>query len=81
MIGMGRGKRIQVELHPDGTITGKTIGMKGTSCLSALELLEALVDATVTDSEFTAEFYEREDTLQETQAQGIELDEVSVVGD
>ena len=68
-------RQIQIRLHPDGTITGETIGMKGTSCLSALALLEALVDATVTDSAFTKEFYE-----QDEQAQEFTTDEVSILG-
>ena len=73
---MATGKRIEIRLHPDGTITGETIGMKGSSCLSALQLLEALVDATVTDSDFTQDFYE-----QAEQAYEVAQDEVSSFGD
>ena len=57
---MAGSRQVQIQLHPDGSITGETIGMKGTSCLSALALLEALLDAAVSDSEFTKEFYEQE---------------------
>lgn len=57
---MGGRRTIEVCLHPDGSITGETKGMKGTTCLSALELLEALLDAKVADSAFTSEFYEQQ---------------------
>lgn len=57
---MSEPKTIEIRLHPDGTITGTTKGMKGTSCLSAITLLEHLIDARVTNSEFTDEFYEEE---------------------
>lgn len=73
---VGMTRQIQVRLHPDGTITGKTIGIKGASCLSALALLESLVDATVTDSAFTREFYEQ----QNVQVQGNLVDEVGILG-
>ena len=68
---MAGSRQGQIQLHPDGSITGETIGMKGTSCLSALALLEALLDATVSDSEFTKEFYEQEqDVLTTTESFG-----------
>lgn len=78
--GMAGSRQIQIQLHPDGSITGETIGMKGTSCLSALALLEALLDATISDSEFTKEFYESEqDVLSATGS--VEGVEVSAHGD
>ena len=61
---MSERRQVQIRLHPDGAITGETLGMKGASCLSALTLLEALLDATVADSAFTAEFFE-EETVQD----------------
>ena len=68
---MAGSRQVQIQLHPDGSITGETIGMKGTSCLSALALLEALLDATISDSEFTKEFYEQEqDVLTTTESFG-----------
>lgn len=73
---MGTRRQIQVRLHPDGSITGETIGMKGASCLSAIALMEALVDATVTDSAFTKDFYDQ----RHVQVQGYATDEVSVLG-
>ncbi len=76
---MAGSRQVQIRLHPDGSITGETIGMKGTSCLSALALLEALLDATVSDSEFTKEFYEQEqDAL--AAAESFEGAEVSTHG-
>lgn len=54
------GKTIEIRLHPDGSITGETHGIKGKACLAYMALLEELMKTTIDDSEFTEEFYAQE---------------------
>ncbi|MBC5635673.1 DUF2997 domain-containing protein [Ornithinibacillus sp. BX22] len=51
-------KKIKFEITPTGEIRVKTLGMKGEECLSYVELMERLADATSIDSDFTEEYYE-----------------------
>lgn len=53
-------KQMLVRLFPDGRIEAETQGVKGQSCLQYMALLEQMMQARVTDSEFTKEFYETE---------------------
>lgn len=53
-------KQIQIRIFPDGHIETVTKNIKGKQCLKYLQPLEQLLDAQVTDSEFTSEYYETE---------------------
>jgi len=53
-------KQIQIRIFPDGHIETVTKNIKGKQCLKYLQPLEQLLDAQVTDSEFTSEYYESE---------------------
>ena len=59
-------KQIQIRIFPDGHIETVTKNIKGKQCLKYLQPLEQLLDAQVTDSEFTSEYYEQAVT-QETE--------------
>ena len=61
-------KQIQIRIFPDGHIETVTKNTKGKQCLKYLQPLEQLLDAQVTDSEFTSEYYESEveETTSET---------------
>ena len=61
-------KQIQIRIFPDGHIETVTKNIKGKQCLKYLQPLEQLLDAQVTDSEFTSEYYESEveETTSET---------------
>ena len=61
-------KQIQIRIFPDGHIETGTKNIKGKQCLKYLQPLEQLLDAQVTDSEFTSEYYESEveETTSET---------------
>ena len=61
-------KQIQIRIFPDGHIETVTKNIKGKLCLKYLQPLEQLLDAQVTDSEFTSEYYESEveETTSET---------------
>lgn len=62
-------KQMLVRLFPDGRIEAETQGVKGQSCLQYMALLEQMMQATVTDSAFTKEFYETETEQMQTEVQ------------
>lgn len=49
-------KHLVVKLRPDGTVDAETFGMTGDECLSYIAALEDLLDATTTQSSFTADY-------------------------
>lgn len=49
-------KQIVIKILPNGEIKAETLGIKGGQCLKYIDLIEKLTHATVTDSEFTAEY-------------------------
>ncbi len=53
-------KQIEIRIFPDGRVATVTRNMKGKECLKYFATLEALLEAQVTDSEFTSEYYEAE---------------------
>ena len=53
-------KKIIIKIHPDGRVESQTQNIKGKSCLKYLQPLEQLLDAQVTDSNFTPEYQEEE---------------------
>jgi len=59
-------KKINILITKDGVIEAVTSGLKGSSCLEYMEVLEKLFDARVEKSIYTPEFYE-EQTLVRTQ--------------
>lgn len=59
------GKQIQIRIYPDGKIESQTVNIKGKTCLKCIKLLESLLDAKVVDSEFTSEYYETSNILEE----------------
>lgn len=50
--------KITISVRRDGTILAETIGMKGPSCLSQIEVLEQMLEAETITSAYTSEFYE-----------------------
>ena len=56
-------KEIQIRIFPDGKMQAETIGMKGKTCLKYIGEIEKLVDGTVTDSDFTGEYLETEESF------------------
>jgi len=53
-------KRLEVRIHPDGTIEAKTSGVKGRECTDYLSLIEELLEARTIESSFTNEYYQTE---------------------
>lgn len=57
-------QQVEVQLFPDGNMRVKTHNIKGKKCMKYIELFEALLNAQTTDSAFTEEYYQTEETAQ-----------------
>ena len=60
------GKQIKIRIYPDGKIESQTVNIKGKSCLKYIQPLESLLEKIV-DSEFTHEYYEVNNLIEETE--------------
>jgi len=50
-------EKIELRIAPDGTVSAETRGVVGPKCLNLIEVLEDLLDATTTHSEYTHDYY------------------------
>lgn len=64
-------KQIRIKISTNGTIEAETFGMKGKTCLSYLNKIEELANATTIDSEFTKEYYEAEEHIDSVEKQEV----------
>ena len=64
-------KKIQIRIFADGHIEAVTKNIKGKQCLKYLQPLEQMLEAQVTDSEFTSEYYEAE--VEETTSETVNI--------
>lgn len=64
-------KQIRVSVAADGTVSAETLGFTGPSCLDQVAVLEDLLDAIATTSEFTDDY--RRDS---TQIEGVAPNEL-----
>ncbi|MGK7873196.1 MAG: DUF2997 domain-containing protein [Xenococcaceae cyanobacterium] len=62
-------KRIQIKILPNGQIEAITQGIKGKTCLDYVKRFEELLDAQITDSNFTSEYDEVEQSVVQTYIQ------------
>lgn len=53
-------KRVQIRLFPNGTVRAEVKGVKGKKCTDYIRILEELLEAETIDSDYTAEYYEKE---------------------
>lgn len=60
-----RKRVLKVSVAPDGTVTAETIGFSGSSCLSQINLLEDILEASTVQSAFTEEYFNTQVTTQE----------------
>ena len=58
-------KRVKIQIFPDGRIQADVQGVKGRKCTDYIRILEELLEAETVDSDYTAEYYETEDVVQE----------------
>lgn len=56
-------KKMQIKLLPNGEIQMETIGVKGKKCLDYIEVLKKLVNAKITDTQLSQEYYETESEI------------------
>ncbi|QJC50286.1 DUF2997 domain-containing protein [Paenibacillus albicereus] len=59
-------RQIKVRIYEDGRIQADVIGIKGKGCIDYISILEQLLEAETTDSSYTSEYYESEQSVSET---------------
>ena len=67
-------KKLKIKLLPNGEIQMETIGIKGKKCLDYIEVLKKLVDAKITDTQLSQEYYETESEIVDTENAEFRLD-------
>lgn len=60
-------RQIRIQIRPDGTIHAQVQGIKGAGCTEYISVIEQLLNAETIDSEYTNEYYEREENKIEAQ--------------
>lgn len=67
-------KKLKIRLLPNGEIQMETIGVKGKECLDYVKLLQKLVNAKITKTELTDEYYQTETEVANVENAEIRLD-------
>ena len=67
-------KKLKIKLLPNGEIQMETHGIKGKKCLDYIDVLKKLVDAKITDTKLSQEYYETETEVIDTENNEIKLD-------
>lgn len=65
-------KQLRVQIFQDGQIQAEVLGIKGKKCTDYISILEELLEAETFDSEYTPEYYEKEE-LEISELNKIEL--------
>lgn len=60
-------KKLVIKLLPNGEVQMETKGVKGKKCLEYVPFLEQLADVKVQSQEFTREYYEEENYVDDEQ--------------
>ena len=68
-------KKLKIKLLPTGEIIMETHGVKGKKCLDYIEILKKLVDAKITDTKLTEEYYETESEITTEENAEIRIDQ------
>jgi len=50
-------QRIEVTVHPDGSVTAETKDIAGAACLDYIAVLENLLEAATSSSAYTGDYY------------------------
>ena len=67
-------KKLKIKLLPNGEIQMETVGIKGKKCLDYIEVLKKLVDAKITETQLSQEYYETESEIVDTKNAELRLD-------
>lgn len=54
-------KNLQIRIYPNGEIEAEAHGVKGKNCLKYLAEVERMANAVTKDSDFTSEYFEKEE--------------------
>ena len=65
-------KQIEIRIYKDGTIQSETHGIKGRKCMDYMEVLQELLQARITDSEFTPEYLQTDIEVEEIETVMVE---------
>ena len=60
-------QQLQIRIYPDGRIDARTQGIKGKKCTQYIPIVEQLLQARVTESSYTPEYYQSEELQVEEQ--------------
>lgn len=64
-------KSISLRIYPNGKIQAGTQGIKGKACLDYISIIEQLTMARTEDSDFTDEYFEPNEILEENLEQEV----------
>ena len=67
-------KKLKIKLLPNGEIQMETVGIKGKKCLDYIEVLKKLVDAKITETQLSQEYYETESEIVDTENAELRFD-------
>ena len=51
-------EKLQVRIYPDGRIEAQTKGIMGQRCTDYIQILEEMLDAKTTHTEYTSDYYQ-----------------------
>ena len=68
-------KQLQIRIYPNGEIKAETIGILGKKCTNYIEVVEKLLAAKITNSEFTNDYYLEERNELEDNSQVVRRNE------
>ena len=72
-------KQIKLQIFPDGQVKADVVGFQGKKCADYISVLEQLLDAETTDSEWTADYY-LEESLVSTDINKIPMKQTTEAG-
>lgn len=60
-------KQVKIRIFSDGKVQAEVNGVKGKKCTKYINILEELLKSQVVDSEYSKEYFEQENNLNETE--------------
>lgn len=57
-------RKITIQIFPDGKVQAEVNGVKGKSCTDYIKIIEEILEAETSDSDYTPEYYESENTTE-----------------
>lgn len=60
-------RTITIQIFPDGKVQAEVNGVKGKSCTDYIKIIEEILEAETSDSDYTPEYYESEINTNKTE--------------